>query len=143
MFLYCIRNNNDIILMDLVIRALFICEFAYLHFKNWFKMPNSQSKCVFSFASSVFAVQNNGVYLPRITRPTCISKYREPYYKCTFQRIKVLVFKIPVQPSQFLADCSRWDNQIMVLRRIWNWWNKSRDINYSQVVLQRLCVLFT
>ncbi len=57
--------------VDLVVRGLFICEFAYSHLKKWAKMPNFQSKCVFLSANSVFVVQNNGTYLPRITRPTC------------------------------------------------------------------------
>ncbi len=64
-----------ILQVDLVIRGLFICEFAYSHFKKWFKMPNFQSKCVFLSANSVFSVQNSGTYLPRITRLTCISKF--------------------------------------------------------------------
>ena len=34
--------------------------------------------------------------------------------------VEDLVFEITGQPAQFLADCSRRDNQIMVLRRIWN-----------------------
>ena len=60
-----------ILQVDLVIRGLFICEFAYSHFKNWFKMPNFQSKCVFLSVNSVFGVQNSRTYLPRITKPTC------------------------------------------------------------------------
>ncbi len=59
---------------DLVIRGLFIFEFAYSHFKNWFKMPNFQSNCVFLSANSVFAVQNSGTYLPRKMRLTCMLK---------------------------------------------------------------------
>ncbi len=68
--------------VDLVICGLFICEFAYSHFKNWFKMPNSQSKCVFLTANSVFAVQNSGTYLPRITRPTCTVKLGYNEHDC-------------------------------------------------------------
>jgi hypothetical protein len=70
--------------VDLVIRGLFICEFAYSHFKNWCKKPNSQSKCVFLSANLVFEVQNSGIYLQRITRPTCIliplKKWSKKYY---------------------------------------------------------------
>ncbi len=63
--------DANAIQVDLVIRGLFICEFAYSHFKNCFYMPNFQSKCVFLSANSVFEVQNCGTYLPRITRLTC------------------------------------------------------------------------
>ena len=57
--------------VNLVIRGLFICEFAYSLMKNWSERPNFQSKCVFLSANSVFAVRNSRTYLPRITRPTC------------------------------------------------------------------------
>ncbi len=83
--------------MDLVIRGLFICEFACSHLKNLPKMPNFRSKCVLLSANSVFAVQNIGTYLLRITRPNCndlsiwvknadISKYKEQ----TFTDLNVL-----------------------------------------------------
>ncbi len=55
----------------LVIRGLFICEFAYSHWIRWSKMTIFQSKMDFLSANSRFAVQNDGTYLPRITRETC------------------------------------------------------------------------
>ncbi len=59
--------------MNLVFRGLLICEFAYSHFKNWFKSQICiQSKCVFLSANSVFAVQSRRTYLLRITWPTCM-----------------------------------------------------------------------
>ncbi len=58
--------------VDLVIRGLFICEFAYPHFKHWSKRTNFKSKCL--FLSFYFADQNSETYRPRITRLAyCIS----------------------------------------------------------------------
>ncbi len=48
--------------------GLFLSANSLIHIS---KMPNSQSKCVFLSTNSVFADQNSGTYLPRITRPTC------------------------------------------------------------------------
>jgi hypothetical protein len=46
--------------MDLVIRGLFICEYANSHLKYWSKRPNFKLKRVFLSVNSVFAVQNIG-----------------------------------------------------------------------------------
>jgi hypothetical protein len=70
--------------LDPVIRGLFICEFAYSHFKKWFKMPNSQSKCVLLSANSVFVVQNSGMYLPRY-RYFCRNRNRTEKRLLNFQ----------------------------------------------------------
>ncbi len=67
----------------LVIRRLFICKFAYSHWQKWSKMTLFQSKTVFLSAISRFAVQNDGTYLPRITRETLLffSFYpHEPFF---------------------------------------------------------------
>jgi hypothetical protein len=56
----------------LVIRGLFIFEFAYSHRQICFKITIFQSKLDFLSANSRFAVQNGGPNLPRITRETCI-----------------------------------------------------------------------
>ncbi len=69
--------------MDLVIRGLFICEFKYSHFKNWFNVSNFWSKCVFLSANSVFPVRNGGTYLSRITGLAC---------NCLHQRFLRLIF---------------------------------------------------
>ncbi len=74
--------KQNIVQVDLDIRGLFICEFAVSHFKNWYKMPNSWSKCAFLSANSIFAVQNSGTYLPRITRPTCTMFYLKTVLWC-------------------------------------------------------------
>ncbi len=58
--------------VDLVIRDLFICEFAYPDLKHWSERTNFKLKCV--FLSFYFADQNSETYRPRITRLTyCIS----------------------------------------------------------------------
>ncbi len=64
------KTRPFIIQAALVIRGLFICEFAYSHLKNRSKMTIFQSKMNFLSANSRFAVQNDGTYLPRITRET-------------------------------------------------------------------------
>ena len=51
--------------------GLFTYEFASSHWQNWSKMPILKSKKDFLSANSVFAVQNDGTYLSRITRETC------------------------------------------------------------------------
>ncbi len=48
-----------------------ICLFT---FEKWPKMTILQSKMDFLSANSRFAVQNDGTYLPRITRETCTFK---------------------------------------------------------------------
>ena len=58
----------------LIIRALLICELSYSHRQNCSKLPIFQSKMDFLSANSVFAVQNDGSYLPRITRENCIAE---------------------------------------------------------------------
>jgi hypothetical protein len=55
----------------LVIRGLFICEFAYSHQQKGSKITIFLSKMDFLSANSRFEVQNDGPYLPRITRETC------------------------------------------------------------------------
>jgi hypothetical protein len=53
----------------LVIRGLFIFELAYFYLQKWSKKTTD-----FLSANSRLAVQNDGTYLPRITRETCTNK---------------------------------------------------------------------
>ncbi len=62
------KKRKASIQATLVIRGLFICEFTL---EIWFKIAIFQSKMEFLSANSRFAVQNDGTYLPRITRETC------------------------------------------------------------------------
>ncbi len=62
---------SNLVQAALVIRGLFTCEFVYSHWKKWSKMTIFQSKIDFLSANSRFAVQNDGTYLPRITRDNC------------------------------------------------------------------------
>jgi hypothetical protein len=43
--------------------------------EEWFKMTIVQSKMDFLSANSRYVVKNDGTYLPRITRETCMSKF--------------------------------------------------------------------
>ncbi len=62
-----------------VIRGLFICEFAYSHLKNDPKWQFSSQKMDLLFANSRFVVHNDGTYLPRITRETCILSFEQTH----------------------------------------------------------------
>ncbi len=57
----------------LLICGLFICEFAYSHWQKMVQNDNTQIKNGFFSANSRFVVQNDGTYLPRISREPCIS----------------------------------------------------------------------
>ncbi len=74
--------------------AVFLSANSLIHIKKLFKMPNSQSKCVFSPANSVFAVQNSGTYLPRITRPTS-----------TYYLFALCYYKFQPMARKGLFDC--------------------------------------
>jgi hypothetical protein len=49
-------------------------------YEKWPKMTIMQSKMDFLSANSRFAVQNDGMYLPRITRETCTDVYLNPHF---------------------------------------------------------------
>ncbi len=75
-YYFKIRSFNICVQAALVIRGLFICEFAYSHWQKWSKMTIFKSKTAFLSAISRFAVQSGETYLPRITRETCTLKER-------------------------------------------------------------------
>jgi hypothetical protein len=66
-FLYLLKRKYIWVQAALVIRGLFICEFAYSHCKYGSKWPFFPSKMDYLSANSRFAVPNDGTYLPRIT----------------------------------------------------------------------------
>jgi hypothetical protein len=69
---------------------------------------NDSQKCTFLSANSRFAVQNNGTYLLRITRETCIAKYQvaKDVFRFAGQTIHTLeAFLRWVQPNLFSSIC--------------------------------------
>ncbi len=81
-----------IVQMALVNRRLFICEFAYSHWKKWSKNDDFPVKNRLLSANSRFAVQNDGTYLQRITRETCFyiscQKWLNSNHLSSFTKLK-------------------------------------------------------
>ncbi len=61
---------------SLFARTFYLRISSFASEKNNQKWQYSCQKCTFLSANSRFAVQNNGTYLLRITRETCIAKYQ-------------------------------------------------------------------
>jgi hypothetical protein len=74
------------------IRGLFICEFVYSYWQKWPKMTISRSKKAWKFKIRGL---NNGTYLPRITRETCI-RYVNLWRQQVVVVVKLLVFHVPL-----------------------------------------------
>jgi hypothetical protein len=110
----------------LVIRRLFICEFAHSHLKIGPKWQYSSQK----WANSRFAVQNEGTYLPRITRKSCI-------WFCQFKHFLTIFSSknIPLWCYGFFC------NDLWMTTRVWRHYRRLKEILSCHKTYQQRSIL--
>ncbi len=115
----------------LVIRGLFICEFAYSHWQNWSKMTIFQSKTAF-----LFAIQfQDSRYVPGITRETCTSKW-SPSSKLMIGWTKL----IKVQTRIYLCKCFKYFKGISESLVLWLKIHTNFYLNLSKCCILRIAL---